>query len=224
MDQMSEISKNTYRSYLINKNFLNYYFKVTPQKILEFLFIGSRPAKRNKSNDIRSLRAIPWVFAWTQIRFLIPAWLGTFDAINEVVKKNQVKIIKDMISKWPFFYSQMDMLDWVLLKTNQRIVKFYEECLGNETLKKTGEDLRVQLTKLIMLNKKLIPKNIVEQRKDYRARVRIRNTYAEVLNILQADILRKINKKGINKQDKKILRDALLITIAGIAASMKNVG
>ncbi len=224
MDQMSEISKNTYRSYLINKNFLNYYFKVTPQKILEFLFIGSRPAKRNKSNDIRSLRAIPWVFAWTQIRFLIPAWLGTFDAINEVVKKNQVKIIKDMISKWPFFYSQMDMLDWVLLKTNQRIVKFYEECLGNETLKKTGEDLRVQLTKLIMLNKKLIPKNIVEQRKDYRDRVRIRNTYAEVLNILQADILRKINKKGINKKDKKILRDALLITIAGIAASMKNVG
>ena len=224
MDQMSEVSKNTYRNYLTNKDFLNYYFKVTPQKILEFLFIGSRPAKRNKSKNIRSLRAIPWVFAWTQIRFLIPAWLGTFDAINDVVKKNKVKTIKDMISKWPFFYSQMDMLDWVLLKTNQRIVKFYEECLGNEALKKTGEDLRNQLTKLIILNKKLIPKNIVEQRKDYKDRVRIRNTYAEVLNILQADILRKINKKSINKKDKMILRDALLITIAGIAASMKNVG
>ena len=140
------------------------------------------------------------------------------------IKKNKVKTIKDMISKWPFFYSQMDMLDWVLLKTNQRIVKFYEECLGNEALKKTGEDLRNQLTKLIILNKKLIPKNIVEQRKDYKDRVRIRNTYAEVLNILQADILRKINKKSINKKNKMILRDALLITIAGIAASMKNVG
>ena len=84
--------------------------------------------------------------------------------------------------------------------------------------------MRNQLTKLIILNKKLIPKNIVEQRKDYKDRVRIRNTYAEVLNILQADILRKINKKSINKKDKMILRDALLITIAGIAASMKNVG
>ena len=61
MDQMSEVSKNTYRNYLTNKDFLNYYFKVTPQKILEFLFIGSRPAKRNKSKNIRSLRAIPWV-------------------------------------------------------------------------------------------------------------------------------------------------------------------
>ena len=84
--------------------------------------------------------------------------------------------------------------------------------------------MRNQLTKLIILNKKLIPKNIVEQRKDYKDRVRIRNTYAEVLNILQADILRKINKKSKNKKDKMILRDALLITIAGIAASMKNVG
>ena len=224
LDEMSEISKNTYRNNLNNKNFLDYYFKVTPQKILEFLFIGSRPAKRNKSKDIRSLRAIPWVFAWTQIRFLIPAWLGTFDAINDAVKKNKTNLIKDMILKWPFFYSQMDMLDWVLLKTNQRIIKFYEECLGDKNLKKTGEDLRNQLTKLIVLNKKLIPKNILEQRKDYRDRVRIRNTYAEVLNILQADILRKLNKKRLNPKDKKVLRDALLITIAGIAASMKNVG
>ena len=89
--QMSEISKNAYRRNLLDKNFLNYYFQVTPQKILEYLFIGSRPAKRNKSQDIKSLRAIPWVFAWTQIRFLIPAWLETYEAINYVVKiKNHI--------------------------------------------------------------------------------------------------------------------------------------
>ena len=129
-----------------------------------------------------------------------------------------------MISKWPFFYSKMDMLDWVLAKTNQRIVKFYEECLGNSILKKTGENLRKNLSKLIIFNKQLIPKFILEQRKNYRDRVRIRNTYAEVLNILQADTLKKLNSKKINKKDKKLLRDAMLITIAGIAAAMKNVG
>ena len=222
--QMSEISKNAYRRNLLDKNFLNYYFQVTPQKILEYLFIGSRPAKRNKSQDIKSLRAIPWVFAWTQIRFLIPAWLGTYEAINYVVKNKKSHLLKKMILNWPFFYSKMDMLDWVLVKTNQRIVRFYEECLGDFHTKKTGEGLRNNLSKLILLNKKLIPKYILDQRKDYRDRVRIRNTYAEVLNILQADILKKMKSKKFKINQKKILNDALLITIAGIAAAMKNVG
>ena len=111
-----------------------------------------------------------------------------------------------------------------LVKTNQRIVRFYEECLGDFHTKKTGEGLRNNLSKLILLNKKLIPKYILDQRKDYRDRVRIRNTYAEVLNILQADILKKMKSKKFKINQKKILNDALLITIAGIAAAMKNVG
>ena len=118
----------------------------------------------------------------------------------------------------------MDILDWILAKTNQRISKFYEECLGDKLIRKTGEDLRNQLSKLILLNNKLIPKFILVQRKDYRDRVRIRNSYAEVLNILQADILKKLNNQKLKNTDKKLLRDALLITIAGIAAAMKNVG
>ena len=80
------------------------------------------------------------------------------------------------------------------------------------------------MSKLIALNNKLIPKFILEQRKDYRDRVQKRNTYAEVLNILQADILRKLNSHKINKKNKRILTDAMLITIAGVAAAMKNVG
>ena len=129
-----------------------------------------------------------------------------------------------MISNWPFFYSMMDILDWILAKTNQRITKFYEKCLGDEKIERTGENLRNKLSKLILLNNKIIPKCILEQRKDYRDRVRIRNSYAEVLNILQADILKKLNNRRMNKRDKKILKDALLITIAGVAAAMKNVG
>ena len=96
--------------------------------------------------------------------------------------------------------------------------------MGDNYTSRTGEKLRNNLSKLILLNKSLIPKNIIEQRRDYRDRVRIRNTYAEVLNILQADILKKLSSKKIKNLDKKILNDALLITIAGIAAAMKNVG
>ena len=224
MNVMSKVSTNAYRRNFINKDFLKYYFKITPQKVLEQLSIGSRPAKRNKSKDIKSLRAIPWVFAWTQIRFLLPAWLGIYEALNYAIKNKNINMLKEMLNKWPYFYAMMDMLDMVLAKTDQRIIKFYEECLGDKNLKNSGEKLRKQLSKLIYLNRKIIPTYILEQRKEYRESIRKRNTYAEVLNILQADIMKKLYKSNLKIKNKKILTDAMLITIAGIAAAMKNVG
>jgi phosphoenolpyruvate carboxylase len=224
MNAMSKVSTSAYRSNFISKDFLRYYFKITPQKVLEQLSIGSRPAKRNKSQDIKSLRAIPWVFAWTQIRFLLPAWLGIYEALNYAIKNKNTNTLKDMLKQWPYFYAMMDMLDMVLAKTDQRIIKFYEECLGDKNLHNTGEKLRKQLSTLIYLNRKIIPSYIIEQRKGYRESIRKRNTYAEVLNILQADIMKKLYKNKLKIKDKKILTDAMLVTIAGIAAAMKNVG
>jgi len=224
MDAMSAVSTNAYRNNFFNKDFLRYYFNITPQRLLEQLSIGSRPAKRNKSKDVKSLRAIPWVFAWTQIRFLLPAWLGIYEALNFAIKNKNINILKEMLKKWPYFYAMMDMLDMVLAKTDQRIIKFYEECLGDKNLKNTGEKLRKQLSTLIYLNRKIIPTYILEERKEYRDSIRKRNTYAEVLNILQADIMKKLYKKRLKVKDKKLLIDSMLVTIAGIAAAMKNVG
>jgi phosphoenolpyruvate carboxylase len=224
MNTMSTVSTNAYRNNFFNKEFLRYYFNITPQRLLEQLSIGSRPSKRNKSKDVKSLRAIPWVFAWTQIRFLLPAWLGIYEALNFAIKNKNINVLKDMLKKWPYFYAMMDMLDMVLAKTDQRIIKFYEECLGDNNLKITGEKLRKQLSTLIYLNRKIIPNYILEQRKEYRESIRKRNTYAEVLNILQADIMKKLYKKKLKIKNKKLLTDAMLVTIAGIAAAMKNVG
>lgn len=224
MNDMSIVSTNAYRNNFFNKDFLRYYFNITPQRLLEQLSIGSRPSKRNKSKDVKSLRAIPWVFAWTQIRFLLPAWLGIYEALNFAIKNKNIKNLKDMLKEWPYFYAMMDMLDMVLAKTDQRIIKFYEECLGDKNLKNTGEKLRKQLSTLIYLNRKIIPTYILEQRKEYRDSIRKRNTYAEVLNILQADIMKKLYKKKLKVKDKKLLIDSMLVTIAGIAAAMKNVG
>jgi phosphoenolpyruvate carboxylase len=223
MDSMSVASSLAYRKYLnSNKDFLRYYYEVTPQKILEKLFIGSRPAKRKKSQGIKSLRAIPWVFAWTQMRFILPAWLGTLEALNIAEKNNNKSILKNMLNHWSFFNAMMDMLDMVLTKTDQRVIKFYEECLGDSNLKNIGEKLRKQLSSLIYLNKKIIPNDILEKRKGFRESIRVRNTYAEVLNLLQADIMRKLKQKKI--KDRKTLNDAMLVTVAGIAAAMKNTG
>jgi len=111
-----------------------------------------------------------------------------------------------------------------LAKTDQRIIKFYEECLGDNNLKNTGEKLRKQLLSLIYLNKKLIPTHILEQRKSYRESIRIRNTYAETLNLLQADIMKKLKITNLRNADRKLLMDAMMVTIAGISAAMKNTG
>ena len=82
------------------------------------------------------MRAIPWVFSWTQIRFILPAWLGTLEGL-ELAKKGKNKfILKDMLNKWPFFYAMMDMLDMVLTKTDLRVIQFYEECLGDQRIDK----------------------------------------------------------------------------------------
>ena len=129
-----------------------------------------------------------------------------------------------MLKEWPFFYEMMDMLDMVLSKTDQRVIKYYEECLADQILKNTGNKLRQQLSSLIYLNKKIIPKNIINQRKDYRESVRIRNTYAETLNLLQANIMKKLNNRLLTKKEKQDLMDAMMVTIAGVAAAMKNTG
>ena len=225
MDEMSILSSESYRGYLNNnKNFLRYFDEITPKNILGKLFIGSRPSKRKKSQDIKDLRAIPWVFAWTQIRLVLPAWLGTTEALQLASRGKNKLILKDMLYRWPFFYEMMDMLDMILTKTNQRVIEYYEECLADNDLKKIGRNLRKNLSLLIDLNKKLIPSHILNQRKEFRKSILIRDTYAEILNLLQANIMLRLSKKNIDRKQKEILMEAMIVTISGISAAMKNTG
>jgi phosphoenolpyruvate carboxylase len=225
MDEMSILSSESYRGYLNNnKNFLRYFDEITPKNILDKLYIGSRPSKRKKSQDIKDLRAIPWVFAWTQIRLVLPAWLGTTEALQLASRDKNKLILKDMLYRWPFFYEMMDMLDMILTKTNQRVIEYYEECLADNDLKKIGRNLRKNLSSLIDLNKKLIPSHILNQRKEFRKSILVRDTYAEILNLLQANIMLRLSKKNIDRKQKEILMEAMIVTISGISAAMKNTG
>jgi|TARA_B110000285_G_scaffold235077_1_gene314622 phosphoenolpyruvate carboxylase len=227
MNEMSEVSSAAYNHHLYgDKNFLRYFDTITPQKSLEKLFAGSRPPRRSKSKDIKNLRAIPWMFSWTQMRFILPSWLGMLEGLQISIKTKNKKIINEMLNKWPFFYAMMDMLDMVLVKTDQRVVEFYEDCLADSELKRTGANLRGQLTSLINLNRRLIPKHILHERNSYRESIKIRNTYSEILNLLQADMMKKLNSPGLHiaSESKKLLNDTMMVTIAGISAAMKNTG
>ena len=222
---MTEISTRSYRKNINeNSNFIKYFKTVTPHIALGKLSIGSRPSKRKNVDNIKSLRAIPWVFAWTQIRLMLPAWLGTGEALKFSSTKKYKSILTDMEKNWPFFNSTMDILDMVISKVDPEISKVYEDSIADKNLKKLGDKLRNEFEEIKMLNKLITPKEIINHRKQFRTSVIVRNIYSEVLNILQAVVMKKISKRKISKEQKKYLEDAMMTSIAGISAAMKNTG
>ena len=196
---------------------------MTPLKALGKLSIGSRPSKRKNVDNIKSLRAIPWVFAWTQIRLMLPAWLGSAEALRYSYIYQFRKTLFDMERNWPFFNSMLDMLDMVITKADPEISKIYEEYLADDSLKRVGKRLRFQFDVIKKLNKKITPREIIASRKQFRSSIIIRNIYSEVLNIIQPIVIKKV-KNIKNKKVKEYLNDALLTSIAGISAAMKNTG
>ena len=225
IEKMSEIATSAYRKNLNqSEDFIRYFKTVTPHKSLGKLAIGSRPSKRKNVDNIQSLRAIPWVFAWTQIRLMLPAWLGTTEALRYGSIKKFSKTLTDMEKNWPYFVSTMDILDMVITKVDPEISIIYENNLADSALKRIGKKLRFQFDALVKLHNKITPKEVFKERKEFRKALFIRNNYTETLNILQATIMNKINNNKYKKLDKKFIDDALMTSIAGISAAMKNTG
>ena len=225
IQKMSEISTSAYRKYLNqSEDFIRYFKTVTPHKSLGKLAIGSRPTKRKNVDNIQSLRAIPWVFAWTQIRLMLPAWLGTTEALRYGSIKKFKKTMTDMERNWPYFVSTMDILDMVISKVDPEISVIYENNLADKSLIRIGKRLRFQFDALLKLHNKITPKDVIKERKEFRKALFIRNNYTEMLNILQSDIMNKLTNKRYKKLDKKFLKDSLMTSIAGISAAMKNTG
>jgi len=225
IEKMTAISTKSYRKNINeNSDFIKYFKTVTPHVSLGKLSIGSRPSKRKNVDNIKSLRAIPWVFAWTQIRLMLPAWLGTGEALKFTSTKKYKSVLTDMEKNWPFFNSTMDILDMVISKADPEISKVYEDSLADKNLKKLGNKLRNEFEEIKKLNKLITPKEIINQRKQFRRSVIVRNIYSEVLNILQAIVMKKLSKRKISKDQRKQLEDAMMTSIAGISAAMKNTG
>ncbi|XP_031497139.1 phosphoenolpyruvate carboxylase 4-like isoform X2 [Nymphaea colorata] len=222
MEEISKISCQHYRSTVYeNKEFLPYFQEATPQAELGYLNIGSRPTRRKNSMAITQLRAIPWVFAWTQTRFVLPAWLGVGSGLQGVCEKGHRDELHAMYQEWPFFQSTIDLIEMVLAKADIPIAKHYDEVLVSPSRQELGAQLRKELyntEKYILVvsgHEKLSENNRILRRL-----IESRLHYLNPLNMLQVEILRRLRKD----EDNNKLRDALLITINGIAAGMRNTG
>ncbi|XP_062163584.1 phosphoenolpyruvate carboxylase 4 [Alnus glutinosa] len=222
MEEISKISCQNYRSVVYeNPEFLAYFHEATPQAELGFLNIGSRPTRRKSSTGIGHLRAIPWVFAWTQTRFVLPAWLGVGAGLKGVCEKGHTDDLKAMYEEWPFFQSTIDLIEMVLGKADIPIAKHYDEVLVSESRRELGSKLR---TELLTAEKYVLVvsghEKLSENNRSLRRLIESRLPYLNPMNMLQVEVLKRLRCDDANHK----LRDALLITINGIAAGMRNTG
>lgn len=228
MHQMTDLSVQVYRQTVReNPHFVKYLRTVTPELELQMLPLGSRPAKRKVSGGIESLRAIPWVFAWTQIRLMLPAWLGTGAALNEVLDQGQRATLDEMLAQWPYFQTLIDMLEMVLSKADGDVALYYESHLTHDPdLKVLGEELRQRLKDAVQTlltlkgeSKLLTSNDVLDQS------MRVRKPYLLPLHLLQAELMKRRRLYLIEQNAEHTPVDhALMVSIAGIAAGLRNTG
>lgn len=232
MDRLSEVSMRTYREQVReHPAFIAYLRTVTPELELQLLPLGSRPARRRAGGGIETLRAIPWVFAWTQIRLMLPAWLGVLEALEEAANETGGESLGAVAQQWPFFAGLIDMLEMVLAKSDAAIARHYELTLTDRAeLRALGDQLRATRERLVALLAG------VQSGPDWAARnpilaqsIRLRTPYLLPLHLLQAELMRRRRAEVAARpesqaEDSTPYDHALMVTMTGIASGLRNTG
>ncbi|WP_043319664.1 phosphoenolpyruvate carboxylase [Microbulbifer sp. HZ11] len=222
MDRLTQASVRAYREVVRDDPALVSYLRtVTPETELSRLALGSRPARRKPGGGVETLRAIPWVFAWTQMRLMLPAWLGTGAAL-ETGLENAPDTLRAMSEQWPFFQTVVDMLEMVLAKSDPRVALWYEERLTDDAeLQRLGVELRSRLARTVAALSELTGReSLLDNNPVMRWSIRVRDPYTDPLHLLQAELMARLR----TREEDPVLESALMVTIAGIAAGMRNTG
>ncbi|MGX5793370.1 phosphoenolpyruvate carboxylase [Pseudomonas sp. E2-15] len=223
MDELAADGVSAYRAVVReNPQFVEYFRQSTPEQELGRLPLGSRPAKR-RAGGIESLRAIPWIFGWTQTRLMLPAWLGWEAALSKALERGEGELLGQMREQWPFFRTRIDMLEMVLAKADADIARLYDERLVQPDLLPLGAHLRDLLSQACSVVLGLTGQSqLLAHSPDTLEFIRLRNTYLDPLHLLQAELLARSRQQEA-AQDSP-LEQALLVSVAGIAAGLRNTG
>ena len=224
MDEIVEDSYNKYRGLVFeNPNFYNYFFEATPIKEISSLNIGSRPASRKKITDIGGLRAIPWVFSWSQSRIMLPGWYGVGTAFSNFINKDKGNIekLRKMYKEWPFFTSLLSNVDMVMSKSDMDIAKEYANLCKEEETKKVYEEILREwnLTKQVVLeiseHKEFLEDNTYLTRS-----LENRLQYFNTLNLIQLELIKRSREGKLPESQINTIH----ITINGVATGLRNSG
>ncbi|KPZ54774.1 MULTISPECIES: phosphoenolpyruvate carboxylase [unclassified Pseudoalteromonas] len=224
MKLISEQSCEHYRNVVRHdENFVPYFRMATPELELSKLPLGSRPAKRNPNGGVESLRAIPWIFAWSQNRLMLPAWLGALTGLKAALDKYGLETLHEMSLQWPFFRARLEMLEMVFSKADSWLSEHYDNALVEDMYKPLGVSLRKELEEAISLVQSLSPQNsLLADQPWIKESIALRNPYTDPLNVLQVELLRRA--RSSEKGSEGDIDNALMITMTGIAAGMRNTG
>ena len=224
MDEIVEDSYKTYRKLVFeDPNFYNYFFEATPIKEVSSLNIGSRPASRKKITDIGGLRAIPWVFSWSQSRIMLPGWYGVGTAFSNFINKDSRNIdkLRTMYKDWPFFTSLLSNVDMVMSKSDMEIAKEYANlCKDDKTKEVYNKILREwKLTKQVVLDISE-HKEFLEDNTYLTKSLENRLQYFNTLNLLQIELIRRAREEETLESQINTIH----ITINGVATGLRNSG
>ena len=230
MESLAEQSLQAYRQLVDTPGFIEFFGEATPIEEIENLPIASRPSRRTGQRTLNDLRAIPWVFAWTQNRCLIPAWYGLGTALSEVKYSNRSgwQRILEMYRQWPFFQATIDNAATALAKTDMYVGQCYSELCSDE-------EQRGQIWKLIASERDRSRQTILDlvggsellaTTPWFQGSIEVRNPDIDPLNLIQIELLRRRRKLDsvVDESDLQRLRDLLRLSVQGIAAGMRTTG
>jgi phosphoenolpyruvate carboxylase len=223
LDHLSGLAFGAYRGLVDDDGFLPFFRRFTPIEELALLEIGSRPMRRpEQQGDLAALRAIPWVFAWTQNRCLVPAWYGCGTALAAASPGE----LRRLYAEWPFFRSLVENVEMTLAKSSLEIAEGYLELVspGADRQRLYGaiaaeHERTVEAVLATVGSRELLDRHPVLQRS-----IRLRNPYVDPMNAIQVGLLRRYRDPDASEEERECVRRPLLRSMAGIAAALRNTG
>jgi phosphoenolpyruvate carboxylase len=225
--KMADTSKRIYRKFVDYPGFYEFYENISPIRELTTMNIGSRPTKRKSSNKIEDLRAVPWVFGWTQNRCIFPTWYGMGSALENFIteSKNNLILVREMYQEWAFFKAVLDNCEMTLVKSDMQILKRYSTLVENPKLVEHFiplllDEHRKTIKYILEVTDQ---KELLEHNQNLKNILFIRNHYLDPLSHIQVDLLKRYRNCKDESRKQQLLK-CIQLSINGIASGMKNTG
>lgn len=220
MNTASTAARAHYRALLEADGFLDFYHTVTPIEEISRLNIGSRPARRKGEKSLGNLRAIPWVFSWTQGRANLPGWYGLGTGLAAL----PAGLTREMAGAWPFFGALIDFVQMSLAKADMNIFEGYLELVPDALRQRFWPMLRDEYARSVQQVEAATGTALLEHDATLARSIELRNPYVDPISLLQVELLRRLRSLPPESPDREALEYAVLVSLVGISAGMRNTG